>query len=451
MNLRVLAIARNTFIESLRQPVLLMLVLGNGLLTILITWMSAFSLADIETAEVQGDNKVLLDVGLSTVFGCGALIAGFIATAAISREIENKTILTIVSKPISRWIVVFGKFLGVSGAILIATVIMLTFLLMAVRHGVMSTAADTVDMPVVVYALGAVLIAAMSGAWGNYFYRWNFPQVMTLLLLPLILGAYVAMLFTHKDWKFQGLLIDLKPQILTACACLSMAVLVLTSIAIAASTRLGQVMTIVVCMGVFVLSLMSNYFVGREVFVNHVVAEIEKATPTDPGKPLLQSPGESFEIDLKNAPKPTIKVGDSFFYSPSPTGFPMMTPSFPPFRGNLQKGETFLGVDVPPGLVVTHAEGQKVTIKMVGGKPLDRVAPPQADDFVFLQPTTIRPVWLVVWGAFPNMQSFWMVDAVSQNRPIPPLYLILAVGYAFCQITIFLSLAIVLFEGRDVG
>lgn len=451
MNLRVLAIARNTFIESLRQPVLLMLMLGNGVLTILITWMSAFSLADIESAEVQGDNKVLLDVGLSTVFGCGALIAGFIATAAISREIENKTILTVVSKPISRWIVVFGKFLGVSGAILIATVIMLVFLLMAVRHGVMSTAADTIDKPVVVFALGAVCISAIAGAWGNFFYRWNFPQAMTLLLLPLILLAYVAMLFTHRDWKFQGVLVDLKPQILMACACLAMAVLVLTSVAIAASTRLGQVMTIVVCMGVFVLSLMSNYLVGREVFDNQIVAEIEKATPTDPGKPLLQLPGESFDIELKNAPKPTIKVGDSFFYSPSPTGFPMMTASFPRFTGNFEKGETFLGADVPPGLVVSKAEGQKLTIRMVGGKPLERIGPPKQDDFVFLRPTSIRPVWLAVWGAFPNMQSFWMVDAVSQNRPIPATYLLLAAGYAFSQITIFLALAILLFEGRDVG
>ena len=35
--------------------------------------MSAFSLADLESAaEVQGDNKVLLDVGLSSVFLCGA-------------------------------------------------------------------------------------------------------------------------------------------------------------------------------------------------------------------------------------------------------------------------------------------------------------------------------------------------------------------------------------------
>ncbi|MFN9977498.1 MAG: ABC transporter permease [Phycisphaerae bacterium] len=251
MNARALTIARNTFIECLRQPVLLLLVLGCGVLQVLITWMSAFSMADVESAEVAGDNKILLDIGLSTVFLCGTLIAGFRSTSAISREIENKTILTVVSKPIGRWIVVFGKFLGVAGAILIATVIMLCFLMIAIRHGVMTTSADAVDRPAVFSGVGAVFISMLGGAWCNFFYRWNFPQVATLLLLPLIFLAYVGVLFTSKTWAFQGLLVDFKPQILLACICLAIAILVLTSVAIAASTRLGQVMTIVVCMGVF--------------------------------------------------------------------------------------------------------------------------------------------------------------------------------------------------------
>ena len=182
MNARALTIARNTFIECLRQPVLLLLVLGCGTLQILITWMSAFSMADVESSEVAGDNKILLDIGLSTVFLCGTLIAGFMATSAISREIENKTILTVVSKPIGRWIVVFGKFLGVSGAILIATVIMLTFLLFAIRHGVMSTSADGVDRPAVLFGLSAVFLSLIAGAWCNFFYRWNSLHIIKYIV-----------------------------------------------------------------------------------------------------------------------------------------------------------------------------------------------------------------------------------------------------------------------------
>ena len=39
---------------------------------------------------------VLLDIGLATIFVCGMLLAAFIATAVISREIERKTVLTVV-------------------------------------------------------------------------------------------------------------------------------------------------------------------------------------------------------------------------------------------------------------------------------------------------------------------------------------------------------------------
>ena len=451
MNSRAFTIARNTFIECLRQPVLLLLVLSCGVAEILITWMSAFSMADVESAEVQGDNKILLDIGLSTVFLCGTLIAGFMSTSAISREIENKTILTVVSKPIGRWIVVLGKFLGVAGAISIATVIMLCFLMIAIRHGVMSTSADSIDRPAVFFGVGAVFLSMLGGAWCNFFYRWNFPQVATLLLLPLIVAAYIGVLFVSKNWTFQGLLIDFKPQILLACACLAVAILVLTAVAVAASTRLGQVMTIVVCMGVFTLSLMSNFFIGRHVFLNQHVAEIETVATPDPAKPNLALPGETLKIKLRNAPTKPLKVGTSFYYSPSPVGFPMMVPEFPTHDGNFEKDGAIIGPSVPPGVYITQVSGQELTVRHIGGTPLKIQQPPMAEDFVFTEPTRINPVALAVWGVVPNMQTFWLLDAISQNRRIPATYPLLAFAYGLVQIAMFLAIAVLLFEDRDVG
>ncbi|HEX8877922.1 MAG TPA: ABC transporter permease [Phycisphaerales bacterium] len=451
MNARALSIAKNTFVECLRQPVLLLLILSCGVLQVLITWMSAFSMADVESAEVAGDNKILLDIGLSTVFLCGTLIAGFMATNALSREIENKTILTVVSKPIARWIVVFGKFLGVAGVILIATTIMVTFLLFAIRHGVMSTSADGVDRPAVLFGLSAVAISLLAGAWCNFFYRWNFPQVATLLLLPLIIVAYIALLFVSKQWKFQGLLTDVKPQIMLACACLAVAILVLTAVAVAASTRLGQVMTIVTCMGVFTLSLMSNFFIGRHVFQNTHVAEIEAVTAPDPAKPNLALPGESLKIKLRNAPTKPLKVGTSFYFSPSPVGFPMMVPPFPVHSGDFEKDGAILGPSVPPGIYITQVNGQELTVRHIGGSPLAIQQAPQPDDFVFTEPTRINPVAMTAWGVIPNMQTFWLLDAVSQNRRIPVTYPLYALAYGVVQIMMFLAIAVLLFEGRDVG
>src|SRR5262245_42113335 len=171
-------IARNTFVESVRQPVLFILVLLSAVPQVFNTWNTGYSMADTESSQVSGDTKLLFDIGLATVFVIGTVLAGFLATAVVSQEIENKTVLTIVSKPISRPTLVLGKYLGVSGAILAAVLIMLVFLMMAVRHGVMSTAADEVDGPVLLFSLGGVAVALCLAAWCNFFYGWSFPQMV---------------------------------------------------------------------------------------------------------------------------------------------------------------------------------------------------------------------------------------------------------------------------------
>ena len=49
------------------------------------------------------------------------------------------------------------------------------------------------------------------------------------------------------------------------------------------------------------------------------------------------------------------------------------------------------------------------------------------------------------------MQFFWLLDAVSQNRYIPMSHAGMVTVYAFMQIGAMLSIAIVLFQKRDVG
>ncbi len=194
MLFQTLIIARNTLTESLRQPIFFVLIVISGLLQALNTAASGFSMGYTTSAEVHGDNKMLLDVGMATVFVTGMILAAFQATAVISREIEDKTILTIVSKPIGRPTVVFGKYLGVTGAIFMATLIMVSFLLFGVRHEVMSKASDMVDMPVVIFSLSAVIFSMFIAGWTNFFYGWSFPQVAVLLMTALVPGSYVVTL-----------------------------------------------------------------------------------------------------------------------------------------------------------------------------------------------------------------------------------------------------------------
>jgi ABC-type transport system involved in multi-copper enzyme maturation permease subunit len=294
------------------------------------------------------------------------------------------------------------------------------------------------------------------GAWCNFFYGWSFPQTASTLLLPFMFAAYILILLFKKDWSVQSLTVDFKPQVTLACACLVLAILVLSAIATAASTRLGQVMTIVICVGVFVASLLSNHFIGRHVFNNTPIATIAGTRIVDNEHSTFLLPGDFYDVLLDNSPQVSIKPGDSFYYGPTPNGFPLMPGAFPPFKGDVNDANQTLGPNAIPGVLVTSIEGTKIRIRHVGPTNTARVAllvprPPEPGDYVFLKPTAVKYGWLAAWGVIPNLQFFWLLDAVSQHRPVPPAYVGLAMVYAAAQIVAFLSLAVILFQKRDVG
>lgn len=451
MIFQTLTIARNTFVEAVRQPVLFLLVMVGGFAQFLNTWNTGFSMSQTESSQVTGDDKLLLDIGLASVFVLGTLAAGFLATAVMSREIENKTVLTIVSKPVSRVTLILGKFTGVAGAILLGVFSMLIFLLMGIRHGVMSTSADSIDGPVIVFSFAAIFLSIGVAGWCNYFYGWSFPQVAVTLLAPLMFIAYVLVLLVNDKWKIQPFYVDWKDQVVTAAACLVLAVLVLTAVATAASTRLGQVMTILICVGVFVASLLSNAMIGRRVFPNVPAAVIATAVPTDPARAELAQPGVSYEVRFEQAMTQRPQVGAPFYYSPNPSGFPPLSASGAAFQGNFEEGNSIMGAGVPSALVVRSGDARQVTVMAVGERRLDMTRPPETGDYVFTSRPETRFGWLMLWGAVPNLQFFWLIDAVSQNRPVPGSYLALAIVYSLTQIVAFLSLAVLLFQKRDVG
>jgi ABC-2 type transport system permease protein len=107
-----LAIAHNTFTETIRQPVYgLILLVTAGMMYSCIAF-AGFSLDD--------DDKLLKEFGLSTLLMGGLFLAAFSAAGILAGEIENKTVLTVISKPIGRALFILGKFLGLVAALTIA-------------------------------------------------------------------------------------------------------------------------------------------------------------------------------------------------------------------------------------------------------------------------------------------------------------------------------------------
>ena len=118
-------IARATTKEAVRQPVFLLLLGMGGLLLMINTWLPFFSLGS--------DIKMLKDCGLATMLSLSLMLAVWTASTSIASEIEGKTTMTLLSKPINRRQFIVGKYVGIVNAtlcLLVPLVILFCLLLL---------------------------------------------------------------------------------------------------------------------------------------------------------------------------------------------------------------------------------------------------------------------------------------------------------------------------------
>lgn len=102
---RASAVAYATVKNELAQPLFLVLMILGVLSVILFVYLSFNTFGE--------DIKLLKDCGITTIMLLAAFQGIWAASSSISEEIEGKTALTILSKPIQRRSYVIGKFLGI--------------------------------------------------------------------------------------------------------------------------------------------------------------------------------------------------------------------------------------------------------------------------------------------------------------------------------------------------
>lgn len=254
-------IVRNTFTESIRQPIYAVLILVGGFV---VSMIPTFAANTLETGG--GDNKFSVAMILSTIVGVGLLLAAFTASGVLSREIDQKTVLTVVSKPVNRPLFVAAKFVGVFAAITLSHLILSLVMVMTIRHGVMSTARDHFDQPVLAFSAVAVFGSVLLAGWGNFYLGWSFTS--TLIKAVALLGTLAAalVLLISKEWAFQPPLTEFTKddgylvQVCIGLLLLLEIVMILTACAVACSTRLKQVPTVVVCILFCAAGVISNSF-----------------------------------------------------------------------------------------------------------------------------------------------------------------------------------------------
>jgi ABC-2 type transport system permease protein len=245
-----ITIARNAFMELIRQPVFLLLMTASAMFTLFLAMPYYFAFGDEPKLVKNSTLAVMLLAGLF-----GAVVS---ASASLAREIRAGTALAVLSKPVGRAQFILAKFFGVAAALTLLTYVNLVATLVASRMA-FDAYGSTDNKAVGIFSTG-VALAYLLGGFANYFLRRPFVSNTVLALAVMVtLAAAIIFQFTRQmeslgtagqvDWR------------LVPCAILILfALWIIAGIAIACSTRLDMIPTLAICSALFLVGLMMDYF-----------------------------------------------------------------------------------------------------------------------------------------------------------------------------------------------
>ncbi len=212
-------IARATTKEAIRQPLFLLLLALSALVLIVNSIVPFFTFED--------EGKMLTECGLATLLIAGALLAVWTAGTSITSEIEGKTAMTLLSKPIDRRQFLFGKYIGILQAVI------WMFLILTVLFAILT------------------------------FFKVGYDQKeQSLDQTPLwqwIRVSDIELPIPHPDRM------SVVGAILPGIALTFMQVAVLGAISVTVATRLPMVMNLVICFAVFVVGNLTEIIVNSSV------------------------------------------------------------------------------------------------------------------------------------------------------------------------------------------
>jgi len=114
--MKIIAIAFNTFKEAIRDRILYLLFFFAAISIIFSRVLALLTVGD--------RIKIIRDVGLASLSFFGVLMAILIGTGLVYKEIDKKTIYSLLSKPINRYQFLLGKFFGLIFTLFIMLLLM---------------------------------------------------------------------------------------------------------------------------------------------------------------------------------------------------------------------------------------------------------------------------------------------------------------------------------------
>ncbi|UKO97427.1 ABC transporter permease [Nostoc sp. UHCC 0870] len=138
---KILVIAKNVFQEVVRDRILY--IIGFYALVL------AVANRALPEYAASTEDKMFLDFGIAAMSAISIIVAVFIGTGLINKEIEKRTILLLIAKPVSRGEFITGKFFGLSAVLAILIASMTAIYLLFLQLG---------NIP---YSMASILIAAV--------------------------------------------------------------------------------------------------------------------------------------------------------------------------------------------------------------------------------------------------------------------------------------------------
>lgn len=182
----ILPIALNTFREARRNRVfysLLFFAVGLILFSVLFTELTFVS-----------QDRILRDVGFATIDVFGLTIAIFLGIGMVNREIEKRTLYTVISKPVPRWSFVLGKFVGLGLTLLATAGLMLVGFLLTLW-----SYRSPIDAVIGQAFLGLMVELAVVTAFAIFCSTWTSSTLSAFLTVSLFAIGHLA-----SDIRFFG-------------------------------------------------------------------------------------------------------------------------------------------------------------------------------------------------------------------------------------------------------
>lgn len=394
------AITKNTYLQSIRQPV-------YGII-VLIT-LGGIAMAPSMTGwTLDDDNKMLRDVGLSTLLIQGLFLACFVASGILDTEIDDKTVLTVAAKPISRPLFILGKYAGLFGALFTAHYLACLALLMCIRHGVLQSAAEKSDITVLLLGPGVMVILMLGVAAMNYVYGWRFLASLVALSVPALTLGGIILLVIDRDFKIAKY---------------------------ETAQHIGQLPADAAVSGVLKDIV---YFRPEKGHTAHAgnVGELVRSNWKGP----ISDEDREYLLGIVDDVQWRKNINYLVKESRKVVGFEI----------------------IKAAVLILGAIGILAAVALAAATRLS-IVPTFLVNFIVIavglaSDQMIKPLaeagktWAKwAYPTIPNFQLFWMVDALEENRQIPLNYIGSSFGYAGLFVLAFLLLAMALFETREVG